>query len=67
MSKSFEALQGSLFGAAGVAVASTFKTGFVKGFLDPKAVLESCQKLAADFPELVEIIPYKDKNPRIRR
>lgn len=56
-----EVLQGTVLGAAGVAVASTFKTGFVKGFLDPKAVLESCQKLAADFPELVEIIPYKDK------
>jgi hypothetical protein len=54
-------LQGTVLGAAGVAIASTFKTGFVKGYLEPKAVLETCQKLAADYPDLVEIITYKDK------
>lgn len=37
-------------------ISEAFKTGFVDGYLVPRTIEEKCEKLAADFPDLVELV-----------
>ncbi|MCA9779906.1 MAG: hypothetical protein KC800_24425 [Candidatus Eremiobacteraeota bacterium] len=37
-------------------IAESFKTGFIKGYLTPSTIEAQCEKLAQDFPDLVDLV-----------
>lgn len=49
-------LESSLHSATAIPLSSAFKSGFVTEYLTPKTITEQTQALAAEFPDLVEII-----------